>query len=55
MGLRTRLAALADRIDGLTTMVGRGAAWCVLFITLVQVAVVLMRYRSGSARSGCRN
>ena len=47
MGLRTRLAALADRIDGLTTMVGRGAAWCVLFITLVQVAVVLMRYALG--------
>lgn len=47
MGLRTRLPALADRIDGLTTMVGRGAAWCALFITLVQVAVVLMRYALG--------
>ncbi|MGZ9086529.1 MAG: TRAP transporter small permease subunit [Rhodoplanes sp.] len=47
MGLRTRLAALADRIDRLTTTVGRGAAGSVLFITLVQVAVVLMRYALG--------
>ena len=47
MRLRTRLAAIADRIDSLTTTVGRGAAWCVLFITLVQVAVVLMRYALG--------
>lgn len=28
-------------------MIGRAAAWCVLFITLVQVAIVLMRYVLG--------
>ncbi len=27
--------------------VGRAAAWCVLFVTLVQVVVVLMRYALG--------
>lgn len=47
MSFRVRLARLADRIDRLTTMIGRAAAWCVLFITLVQVAIVLMRYVFG--------
>jgi TRAP-type mannitol/chloroaromatic compound transport system permease small subunit len=42
-----RLLALADGIDHFTTAVGRGAAWCALFIVLVEVAVVLMRYVLG--------
>jgi TRAP-type mannitol/chloroaromatic compound transport system permease small subunit len=45
--VRVRLAALAIKIDRLTALVGRAAAWCALFITLVQVAVVLMRYVLG--------
>ena len=47
MPFRPRLIALADQIDRLTTSVGRAAAWCVLFITLVQVVVVLLRYVFG--------
>ncbi|MGA8292160.1 MAG: TRAP transporter small permease subunit [Rhodoplanes sp.] len=47
MGLRPQLSMLADAINRLTAAVGRGAAWCVLFITLVQVAVVLLRYALG--------
>lgn len=42
-----RLSALADRIDRLNTAIGRGAAWCGLFIVVVEVAVVLMRYVLG--------
>lgn len=42
-----RLSAFADRIDRLTTAIGRGAAWCALFIVVVEVAVVLMRYVLG--------
>ncbi|MEZ5787083.1 MAG: TRAP transporter small permease subunit [Xanthobacteraceae bacterium] len=42
-----RLSALADRIDRLATIIGRGAAWCALFIVVVEVAVVLMRYVLG--------
>ena len=48
MGLRQQLSMLADNaINRLTAAVGRGAVWCVLFITLVQVAVVLLRYALG--------
>lgn len=47
MGPRQLMSTLADAIDRLTAAVGRGAAWCVLFITLVQVAVVLLRYVFG--------
>ena len=47
MPFRPRFIALADQIDRLTTSVGRAAAWCVLFITLVQVVVVLLRYVFG--------
>jgi TRAP-type mannitol/chloroaromatic compound transport system permease small subunit len=42
-----RLAALADRIDRLTVMVGHAAAWCALFMVVMQVAVVLLRYALG--------
>lgn len=38
---------LADRIARLTGAIGRAAAWCSLFIVLVQFAVVLMRYVLG--------
>ena len=40
-----RLAVLADRIDRMNAAVGRAAAWCVLFMVLVQFLVVLLRYR----------
>ena len=42
-----RLAALADRIDRMNAAVGRAAAWCVLFMVLVQFSVVLLRYLFG--------
>jgi TRAP-type mannitol/chloroaromatic compound transport system permease small subunit len=35
---------LAAQIDRLTTAIGRGAAWLVLVVVLVQFAVVVMRY-----------
>ncbi len=39
--------SIADRIDRLTTLIGRAAAWLCLFIVLAQFAVVLMRYGFG--------
>jgi TRAP-type mannitol/chloroaromatic compound transport system permease small subunit len=39
--------AFADCIDRLTTAVGRGVAWLLLFITLLQFALVLARYVFG--------
>ncbi len=39
--------SIADRIDSLTTLIGRAAAWLCLFIVLAQFAVVLMRYGFG--------
>ncbi|HVX91841.1 MAG TPA: TRAP transporter small permease subunit [Xanthobacteraceae bacterium] len=41
------LAAIADRIDRSTAALGRAAGWCALFVVLVQLAVVLMRYAFG--------
>jgi TRAP-type mannitol/chloroaromatic compound transport system permease small subunit len=38
---------LADRIDRLNIAVGRGAAWLVLFVVLVQFAIVVARYGLG--------
>ena len=38
------LIAVADRIDRINAAIGRAAAWCCLFIVLVQFAVVVMRY-----------
>jgi TRAP-type mannitol/chloroaromatic compound transport system permease small subunit len=38
---------IADRIDHLTTSIGRAAAWLCLFIVVAQFAVVLMRYGAG--------
>ena len=39
-----RILQIADRIDRLNAAIGRAAAWCCLFIVLVQFAVVVMRY-----------
>lgn len=46
------MTAFADRIDRLTTLIGRAAAWLCLFIVLAQFTVVLMRYgfSAGSAK-----
>lgn len=39
---------LAERIDRLSTAIGRGAAWLVLAVVLVQFAVVVLRYLFGA-------
>jgi len=41
------MTAFADRIDRLTILIGRAAAWLCLFIVLAQFTVVLMRYGAG--------
>jgi TRAP-type mannitol/chloroaromatic compound transport system permease small subunit len=51
----SHFTALADRIDRLNTAIGRAASWCTLFIVLIGLAVVLMRYVLGSVRFGCRS
>jgi TRAP-type mannitol/chloroaromatic compound transport system permease small subunit len=43
-----RLISIADRIDRLNAAIGRTAAWCVLFMVVVQFAVVLLRYLFGT-------
>jgi TRAP-type mannitol/chloroaromatic compound transport system permease small subunit len=42
------MIAIADRIDRLTTLIGRAAAWLCLFIVFAQFTVVLMRYGLGA-------
>ena len=42
-----RQIAVADGIDRINAAIGRAAAWCCLFIVLVQFAVVVMRYVFG--------
>ena len=42
-----RIAAFAAGIDRLTAATGRAAAWCLLGMVVVQVAIVLMRYVLG--------
>lgn len=42
------MTALADRIDRLTSLIGRAAAWFCLFIVLAQFTVVLLRYGFGT-------
>ena len=39
--------AFAERIDRLNGAIGRAAAWAVLFVVVVQFAVVLLRYLFG--------
>jgi TRAP-type mannitol/chloroaromatic compound transport system permease small subunit len=41
------MTALADRIDRLTTGIGRAAAWLVLVVVLLQFALVIARYLFG--------
>jgi TRAP-type mannitol/chloroaromatic compound transport system permease small subunit len=41
------LETLADRIDRLTTAIGRAAAWLALVVVLLQFALVLARYGFG--------
>ena len=41
------MTRFADTIDRLTTAIGRGAAWLVLAIVLLQFALVLARYVFG--------
>ena len=41
------LAILADRIDRLTTAIGRAAAWLALLVVLLQFALVVARYLLG--------
>jgi TRAP-type mannitol/chloroaromatic compound transport system permease small subunit len=44
---RITILGLADRIDRLNAAIGRAMAWAVLFVVLVQFAVVLLRYGFG--------
>ena len=44
MAMPAALIKLADRIDRLTTAVGRAAAWLALVIVLLQFALVVARY-----------
>ena len=41
------MTGIADRIDRLTTLIGRTAAWLVLVIVLLQFALVVARYLFG--------
>ena len=41
------MTAVADAIDRLTAAIGRAAAWCVVFVVVVQFVVVLLRYALG--------
>jgi TRAP-type mannitol/chloroaromatic compound transport system permease small subunit len=47
MGIFSRMAELADRIDRFNAAIGRTAAWAALFIVLMQFAVVVLRYAFG--------
>ncbi len=41
------LARIAGRIDGLTSAIGRAAAWLAAFMVCAEVAAVLLRYALG--------
>jgi len=41
------MTALADRIDRLTTAIGRAVAWLALVVVLLQFALVVARYQFG--------
>jgi TRAP-type mannitol/chloroaromatic compound transport system permease small subunit len=47
MAIPAALISLADRIDRLTTAVGRAVAWLALVIVLLQFALVVARYVFG--------
>ena len=42
------MTALADRIDRLTTAIGRAVAWLALVVVLLQFALVVARYVFGA-------
>jgi TRAP-type mannitol/chloroaromatic compound transport system permease small subunit len=42
--MKDTVQRIADSIDRTTAAIGRGAAWCCLFIVLAEFAVVVMRY-----------
>jgi TRAP-type mannitol/chloroaromatic compound transport system permease small subunit len=48
VGYNPAMLRLADRIDRLTTAIGRFAAWLVLAVVLIQFLVVLLRYAFGT-------
>jgi len=41
------MTALADRIDGLVSIIGRAASWLILVVVLLQFALVVARYLFG--------
>ena len=43
----THMTAMADRIDRLTTGIGRAVAWLVLVVVLLQFGLVIARYLFG--------
>ena len=43
----SRMLPVADRIDRFNAAIGRSVAWVLLFVVLVQFAVVLLRYAFG--------
>ncbi len=43
----SRMETVADRIDRLTTAIGRAAAWLALVVVLLQFALVVARYLFG--------
>jgi TRAP-type mannitol/chloroaromatic compound transport system permease small subunit len=45
--MRNTALAVADRIDRVTAAIGRVAAWCCLYVVLVEFAVVVLRYALG--------
>ena len=47
MAATSRTLTLADRIDRVNGVLGRIAAWAVLFVVVVQFVVVLLRYVFG--------
>ena len=45
--MRMPITLLADGIDRINAAIGRAAAWCCLFIVLVEFAIVVLRYAFG--------
>ncbi len=45
--MRMPITLLADGIDRINAAIGRAAAWCCLFIVLIEFATVVLRYAFG--------
>jgi TRAP-type mannitol/chloroaromatic compound transport system permease small subunit len=45
--MRNTLSRIATAIDRMNTAIGRGAAWCGVYIVLAEFAVVVLRYALG--------